>query len=128
MRFALLGVLLLGCKTDIQLTYYTDVCQDWDLNQPDPEMRVEKVDGDVVVPRMGVEKPCSAVFRPTIQAAGWRVQIFENWEIGEDDECNLCFGPTVVLETPPDGDYTIQWFPGPNVIKPVHEETVVVGD
>jgi hypothetical protein len=127
MRSLLFVLLLAGCTHDIQLTYYTDTCYDWDLNSPEPELRIQMDGANVILTRMGVEEDCSATFQPEIQAAGWRIQIYENWDVPEDSDCTLCFAPTVVMESPPAGEYTIQWFPEPNVIQTVHEEVVVVG-
>ena len=123
------ALLLAGCTQQVQLSYYTDTCQDWDLTNPAPELIVEKAGQDVSLIRMGVEQPFGAKFTPEIQANGWMIQIFEDWtfeaEETEDDEL-LCLAPTVVMKSPPSGTYEIQWFPQPNVITPVHEDTVVV--
>ena len=124
----LFALLLNGCSRDIQLTYYTDVCTDWDLNQTEAELRVEDDGMDIVVTRMGVERPEGSKFQPQIQANGWKIQIIENWDVlDEVVGPDLCFGPTVVMEDPPSGDYTIQWFDRPGVITPVHQETISVG-
>jgi hypothetical protein len=128
MRILALPLLLAACSTDIKLTYYTDACYDWDLNSPEPELRIERDGADVIVTRMGVTNDCEASFQPVIQAAGWRIQIYEDWAIEEATDCEMCFAPTVVLEAPPAGDYTVQWFPKPNVIEVAHEQVVVVGD
>ena len=123
----LLSLLLTGCNQDVQLTYYTDTCQDWDLNNPEPQLWVEKDGTDITIVRMGVEEPFGAKFVPEIQASGWRIQIFENWSYeAVGDEEDICYGPTVVMKTPPNGTYEIQWFPEPNVLTPLHTETVVV--
>ena len=124
------ALLITGCTQQVQLTYYTDTCQDWDLNNTEPELLIEEEGQDIALVRMGVEQPFGAKFSPVIQATGWRIQIFEDWtfesEEGESDDL-LCLAPTVVMKSPPSGTYEIQWFPQPNVITPVHEDEVVVG-
>lgn len=124
-----IALLLAGCTQQVQLSYYTDTCQDWDLNNPAPELLIQEEGQDIALVRMGVEQPFGAKFSPVIQANGWRIQIFEDWtfeaEESEDDEL-LCLAPTVVMKSPPSGTYEIQWFPQPNVITPVHEDEVVV--
>ena len=127
-RILAIVVPLMACTQDIQLTYYTDSCHDWDFNNPSPEMRIERDGADVVIARMGVENDCNASFQPLIKATGWMIQIYEDWEISEPSDCRMCFAPTVVLESAPNGEYTIQWFDEPNVIKTAHEEVVVVQD
>ena len=127
MRTLFLCLALTACTHDIQLTYYTDACQDWDLNTPEPELRIEKDGADIVLTRMGVEGDCNSTFQPEIKAAGWRIQIYENWELEESSDCVMCFGPTVVMEAPPAGEYIIQWFSEPNSIDVIQEYTVVVG-
>ena len=119
---------LMACTQDIQLTYYTDSCYDWDFNLTNPELRIDEDGADVVLVRMGVENDCNASFQPIIQANGWTIQIYEDWVISEDSDCTMCFAPTVVLKDPPSGDYIVQWFNEPNVIKTAHEEEVVVAD
>jgi hypothetical protein len=127
-RILALVLPLAACTQDIKLTYYTDSCQDWDFNTPQPELRIEKDGADVVVTRMGVVNDCNGSFQPLIQATGWTIQIYEDWTVEEPSDCTMCFAPTVVLKAPPSGEYTIQWFPEPNVIRFAHEEVVVVED
>ena len=124
-----LALLLAGCSQQVQLTFYTDTCQDWDLTNEAPELIIEAAGEDISLVRMGVEQPFGAKFSPVIQANGWRIQIFEDWVLETEEEEGdelLCLAPTVVMKSPPTGDYEIQWFPQPNVITPVHEEVVVV--
>ena len=124
------ALLMTGCTQQVQLTYYTDTCQDWDLNNPAPELLIEEEGQDIALVRMGVEQPFGAKFSPEIQANGWRIQIFEDWTFESDEEATdelLCLAPTVVMKSPPSGTYEIQWFPQPNVITPVHSDEVVVG-
>ena len=125
----LIGLLLTGCNQEVQLSYYTDTCTDWDLSKTEPELWVDKNGVDITLVRMGVDQPFGAKFSPEIQASGWRIQIFEDWdfEATEEDDDVVCLGPTVVMKDPPEGTYTIQWFPQPNVITPVHTQEVVVG-
>lgn len=127
-RILAIVVPLMACTQDIQLTYYTDSCQDWDFNLPNPELRIERDGPDVVVVRMGVENDCNARFQPIIQAKGWKIQIYEDWVVTDASDCTMCFAPTVVLEAPPNGEYIVQWFNEPDVIQIAHQEVVVVSD
>jgi hypothetical protein len=117
----LLSFLILGCTQEMEITFYADACEDWDFEVEEATQVVaEKSDEGIVFLRKGVTQSCDASFQPEITAQRRLIQVFEDWEApAEDDDCETCFFPTVVLHDPRAGDYELQWFEGRDSLTPV---------
>jgi len=105
---------LVGCG-DIGISYYAEVCSDWDFDdQDEAALRLQKQGDSILLFRPGVERACGASFQPEIDAHNRTIQVFELWEIPEAaEECSTCFTPTAELSgLSQRGTYELQWFEG----------------
>jgi len=106
-------LLIVGCGSEIAIQVETAECTDYDFDAPETEsMEVTSVDGDWMVSHKGVFQGCADLFDPDIAGKGKVITVREFWEARTDDDCTLCFAPTIVLEQPPPGSYEVGWYDG----------------
>ena len=106
-------LILVGCSAEISILVETAVCTDYDFDDPDAEgIEVTNVEGDWHVSHKGVFHGCADVFDPDIEGRGKVVSVREYWEERTEDDCTVCFAPTVVLEQLPPGNYEVGWYVG----------------
>jgi len=105
----------------MEITFYADACEDWDFEaEESTKVLAEKSEEGILFVRQGVTQICDASFQPEIDAQRRLIQVFEAWDLPqEDDGCETCFFPTVVLHDPRGGDYELQWFEGRESLTPV---------
>ena len=111
-----------GCS-DVEISYYAEICTEWDFDQADSSDLLLAEQGESLqFLRAGVERACDASFQPEIEAHGRIIQVFELWEsTAEEDDCVTCFTPIVTLSgLKQRGSYEFHWFEG-------RESTVPVG-
>jgi hypothetical protein len=109
----LLIALIAGCATDISIQVDTAPCTNYDFDDPDQEgIEVSSLDGDWYVSHKGVFQGCADIFDPEVTGNGRVITVREYWESRTEDDCELCFAPTIILEQPPSGRYEIGWYVG----------------
>jgi hypothetical protein len=106
-------LVLLSCGTEISIQVETAECTDYDFDDPEAEsFEVTEVDGDWHVSHKGVFEGCADVFDPEISGKGRAITVREYWEARTEDDCTICYAPTIVLEQPPPGNYEVGWYEG----------------
>ncbi len=111
MHLALL--VLLGCGSEISIMVQTAECTDYDFDDPQAEsFELTSLDGDWHISHKGVFHGCADLFDPEVTGKGRRVTVREYWEARTEDDCTICYAPTIVLEQLPPGSYEVEWFVG----------------
>lgn len=103
--------LLIGCGSDVAVLVETAECTDYDFDAPENEsMEVTAVDGDWHVSHKGVFHGCADLFDPDISGKRKVLTVREYWEERTEDDCTVCFAPTIIIEQPPAGSYEVGWY------------------
>ncbi len=106
-------LLIIGCGAEIPIAVETAECTDYDFDDPEAEsIEASEVDGDWHISHKGVFQGCADLFDPEISGQGKVITVREYWEARTEDDCTLCFAPTIVLEQPPSGSYEVGWYMG----------------
>ncbi len=109
----LLFLLLAACASDVSIQVETAACTDYDFADPEAEgIEVSTLDGDWYVSHTGSFQGCDDIFTPQVDGAGRAITVREYWDTRTEDDCELCFAPTIILERPPLGDYEVGWYLG----------------
>lgn len=80
---------------------------------PDSTLVQTKQGNDLVIYRDWVFKSSTAEFEPEFEQSRKEVEIYEYWtDDGGDEAVETCFRPTIVIENPDAGKFTLFWFIG----------------
>jgi hypothetical protein len=105
----LLLAALIGCANTVQIEVEFPTCVDW---TPGTESTIEAVEdgGDWRVTHTNVVRGCDDIFEPDVVGDGKILTVHEYWEALTEDDCTVCFEPTIVLVAPPRGRYELGWY------------------
>ncbi|MFH1469367.1 MAG: hypothetical protein ABIO70_33590 [Pseudomonadota bacterium] len=102
-------IALAGCSNTVQIEVEYPTCVDW---TPGEEGAIEVAqDGDDWrVTHSSVVQGCDDAFDPDVVGDGKILTVHEHWEAQTEDDCTICFDPTIVLIDPPRGSYELGWY------------------
>ena len=102
-------LVLVGCVNTIPIEVEFPTCTDW---TPGAEGVIEasERDGDWAVTHTNVVRGCDDTFEPEVVGDGRILTVHELWNTLTEDDCTVCFEPTIVLIDPPPGAYELGWY------------------
>ncbi len=107
---------LLACGAcapeSVDMRTETNGCTDYDANNVGDSVLEDETSGsDYVFWRTNVILASDMAFDPTLDQERREITIREYW-VGDGVATETCFEPTVILESPPAGEWTIFWYVG----------------
>ncbi len=120
-------LLLVGCMESISIQVDTPPCENYDFdNPPEDGLEANLNEGDWQVYRVGVFQGCDDIFDPEVQGNGRSITVREYWVEQTEDDCELCFFPSIFIQDPASGVYEVEWYEG-DATEPVDVLTFEVG-
>lgn len=104
---------LCGCTPEsVDIRTETNGCEDIDLTDP-PEaaLKMEIGKDEHIFFREPVFESADMAFDPELDQNRREITVREYW-VGDGEGSDACFSPTVVLEAPPSGEWTLLWYIG----------------
>ncbi len=112
MSFFLL-IALAACSDQVSILTETAACEDYNFVDPEvSSVELTQEGEDIHISHTGVFQGCDDLFRPEVEASGKVIFVREFWESRTEDDCELCFAPTIIIEAPPPGSYEVGWYEG----------------
>ncbi len=104
---------LVACGSEVAIVVETAECTDYDFDSPEADsIEVTVVGDDWHVSHKGVFQGCADMFDPDIAGKGRVITVREFWDPRTEDDCTVCYAPTIILESPPPGSYEVGWYVG----------------
>lgn len=117
-QLILTAALLPACASkSLDFAYEQRGCENIDPdNVPQSKLVQTKEGNNLVFYRDWVYRPASALFEPTFGQDGDGIEVREYWvepeDTGAPSDAETCFRPTVVVQDPEPGDFTLFWYIG----------------